>query len=151
MTPGVPPPVPTPPRVRNARTQADARKVAETVAKSLLVKCSFHGCDPNWGRIIHAVGYSGARIREELIDIYFGGLQACKGGLATKTAALSNPAGVFIASISPWPSSTGVSQQESCSVFASGPALGGTGWPGKLLLAFTRPMRKQSRHPGRPS
>ncbi|MCB1278498.1 bifunctional glutamate N-acetyltransferase/amino-acid acetyltransferase ArgJ [Prosthecobacter sp.] len=72
-------------RVRNARTLTDARKVAETVAKSLLVKCSFHGCDPNWGRIIHAVGYSGARIREELIDIYFGGLQACKGGLATKT------------------------------------------------------------------
>lgn len=72
-------------RVRNARTLADARKVAETVAKSLLVKCSFHGCDPNWGRIIHAVGYSGARIREELIDIYFGGLQACNGGLATKT------------------------------------------------------------------
>lgn len=72
-------------RVRNARTLTDARKVAETVAKSLLVKCSFHGCDPNWGRIIHAVGYSGARIREELIDIYFGGLMACKGGLATKT------------------------------------------------------------------
>jgi glutamate N-acetyltransferase/amino-acid N-acetyltransferase len=72
-------------RVRNARTLADARKVAETVAKSLLVKCSFHGCDPNWGRIIHAVGYSGARIREELIDIYFGGLLACKGGLANHT------------------------------------------------------------------
>jgi glutamate N-acetyltransferase/amino-acid N-acetyltransferase len=72
-------------RVRNARTLTDARKVAETVAKSLLVKCSFHGCDPNWGRIIHAVGYSGARIREELIDIYFGGLLACKGGLVTKT------------------------------------------------------------------
>ena len=72
-------------RVRNARTLDDARKVAETVGKSLLVKCSFNGGDPNWGRIIHAVGYSGARIREELIDIYFGGLQACKGGLATKT------------------------------------------------------------------
>lgn len=72
-------------RVRNARTLGDARKVAETVAKSLLVKCSFHGCDPNWGRIIHAVGYSGAKIREELIDIYFGGLLACKGGLATQT------------------------------------------------------------------
>lgn len=72
-------------RVRNARTLGDARKVAETVAKSLLVKCSFHGCDPNWGRIIHAVGYSGAKIREELIDIYFGGLQACKGGLANHT------------------------------------------------------------------
>lgn len=72
-------------RVRNARTLADARRVAEAVGKSLLVKCSFNGSDPNWGRIIHAVGYSGARLREELIDIYFGGLIACKGGLATNT------------------------------------------------------------------
>ncbi len=72
-------------RVRNARTQADAKKAAEAVAKSLLVKCSFNGSDPNWGRIIHAVGYSGARIREELIDIYFGGIIACKGGLTSKT------------------------------------------------------------------
>jgi glutamate N-acetyltransferase/amino-acid N-acetyltransferase len=72
-------------RVRNARTQSDAKKAAEAVAKSLLVKCSFHGSDPNWGRIIHAVGYSGARIREELIDIYFNGIQACKGGLTSKT------------------------------------------------------------------
>ncbi|MBL9117982.1 MAG: bifunctional glutamate N-acetyltransferase/amino-acid acetyltransferase ArgJ [Verrucomicrobiaceae bacterium] len=72
-------------RVRHARTLADARRVAEAVAKSTLVKCSWHGSDPNWGRVIHAVGYSGARIREELVDIYFGGLQACKGGLVTKT------------------------------------------------------------------
>jgi glutamate N-acetyltransferase/amino-acid N-acetyltransferase len=72
-------------RVRNARTHDDAKKAAEAVAKSLLVKCSFHGSDPNWGRIIHAVGYSGARIREELIDIYFGGLLACKGGLTSNT------------------------------------------------------------------
>jgi glutamate N-acetyltransferase/amino-acid N-acetyltransferase len=72
-------------RVRNARTQSDAKKAAETVAKSLLVKCSFNGSDPNWGRVIHAVGYSGARIREELIDIYFGGLVACKGGLTSNT------------------------------------------------------------------
>jgi glutamate N-acetyltransferase/amino-acid N-acetyltransferase len=72
-------------RVRNARTQDDARRAAEAVGKSLLVKCSFNGSDPNWGRIIHAVGYSGTRLREELIDIYFGGLIACKGGLSTNT------------------------------------------------------------------
>jgi glutamate N-acetyltransferase/amino-acid N-acetyltransferase len=72
-------------RVRNARTQDDARRAAEAVGKSLLVKCSFNGSDPNWGRIIHAVGYSGTRLREELIDIYFGGLIACKGGLSTGT------------------------------------------------------------------
>ncbi len=72
-------------RVRNARTQDDARRIAEAVGKSLLVKCSFNGSDPNWGRIIHAVGYSGARMREELIDIYFGGIIACRGGLTTNT------------------------------------------------------------------
>ena len=72
-------------RVRNARTHDDARRVAEAVAKSTLVKCSWHGSDPNWGRVIHAVGYSGARIREELVDIYFGGLLAAKGGLVTQT------------------------------------------------------------------
>ena len=71
--------------VKKARTHADARRVAEAVAKSTLVKCSWHGSDPNWGRVIHAVGYSGARIREELVDIYFGGLLAAKGGLVTKT------------------------------------------------------------------
>lgn len=72
-------------RVRNAKTHDDAKKAAEAVAKSMLVKCSWHGSDPNWGRVIHAVGYSGARIREELIDIYFGGSLACKGGLTSTT------------------------------------------------------------------
>jgi glutamate N-acetyltransferase / amino-acid N-acetyltransferase len=72
-------------RVRHARTHEDAKRVAEAVGKSTLVKCSWHGSDPNWGRVIHAVGYSGARIREELVDIYFDGLCAAKGGLVTKT------------------------------------------------------------------
>ncbi len=72
-------------RVQGARTHQDAKKVAEAVAKSMLVKCSWHGGDPNWGRVIHAVGYSGARIREDLVDIYFGGLVAAKNGLAAST------------------------------------------------------------------
>lgn len=72
-------------RVHGAKTHQDARNVAETVAKSMLVKCSFHGGDPNWGRVIHAVGYANARVKEELVDIYFGGLCAAKGGLATNT------------------------------------------------------------------
>jgi glutamate N-acetyltransferase / amino-acid N-acetyltransferase len=72
-------------RVRNARTNSDAVKIAKAVANSLLVKCSWHGGDPNWGRVIHAVGYSGAKIREELIDIYFGGIIACRGGLSSDT------------------------------------------------------------------
>ncbi len=71
--------------VRGARTFSDARKVAEAVANSSLVKSSWNGNDPNWGRIIHAVGYSKAMIREELIDIHIGGLAACIGGLEAKT------------------------------------------------------------------
>jgi glutamate N-acetyltransferase / amino-acid N-acetyltransferase len=71
--------------VKGARTHLDAKKVAEAVCKSALVKSSWNGGDPNWGRIIHAVGYSRARIREELIDIFIGGKPACLGGLQANT------------------------------------------------------------------
>ncbi len=70
-------------RVKGARTHNDAKNVAEAVAKSTLVKCSWYGGDPNWGRVMHAVGYADARVREELVDIYFGGVCAAKGGLPT--------------------------------------------------------------------
>lgn len=72
-------------KVKGARTYLDAKKVAEAVCKSALVKSSWNGGDPNWGRIIHAVGYSTARIREELIDIHIGGKAACLGGLQADT------------------------------------------------------------------
>lgn len=71
--------------VSGARNFSEAKKVAETVCKSFLVKSSWNGNDPNWGRIIHAVGYSRARVREELIDIDIAGLSACRGGLQTNT------------------------------------------------------------------
>jgi glutamate N-acetyltransferase / amino-acid N-acetyltransferase len=71
--------------VKGARTYLDAKKVAEAVSKSALVKSSWNGGDPNWGRIIHAVGYSRARIREELVDIYLNGKAACLGGLQAPT------------------------------------------------------------------
>ncbi len=71
--------------VKGARTYQDAKKVAESVAKSQLVKSSWNGNDPNWGRIIHAVGYSRAPIREELVDIYYEDLPACIGGLVADT------------------------------------------------------------------
>ena len=71
--------------VRGAASYNDAKKVAEAVANSMLVKCSWNGSDPNWGRVMHAIGYSKARVREELVDIYFDGLCAAKHGLATET------------------------------------------------------------------
>ncbi|MBK1883548.1 bifunctional glutamate N-acetyltransferase/amino-acid acetyltransferase ArgJ [Luteolibacter pohnpeiensis] len=72
-------------KVVGAKTYLDAKKVAEAVCKSALVKSSWNGGDPNWGRIIHAVGYSRARIREELVDIHIGGKAACLGGLQAPT------------------------------------------------------------------
>lgn len=73
-------------QVKGARTFLDARRVAEAVANSSLVKSSWNGNDPNWGRIIHAVGYSRAMVREELIDIHIGGKAACHGGMQAKTS-----------------------------------------------------------------
>ena len=72
-------------QVRGANSHADAQKIAEAVANSQLVKCSWNGSDPNWGRVMHAIGYAGAKVREELIDIYFNGLIAAKSGLVTDT------------------------------------------------------------------
>lgn len=72
--------------VKGAKSYNDAKKVAEAVANSSLVKCSWNGNDPNWGRIIHAVGYSKAMVKEELIDIYIGGLAACLGGVEAEVS-----------------------------------------------------------------
>jgi glutamate N-acetyltransferase/amino-acid N-acetyltransferase len=56
-------------RVNGAKTIQDADAAARTVANSALVKTSWHGGDPNWGRIIDAIGYSPATVVEEKIDI----------------------------------------------------------------------------------
>jgi len=56
-------------RVQGAKTATDADAAARAVANSALVKTSWHGGDPNWGRIIDALGYSPARIVEEKVDI----------------------------------------------------------------------------------
>jgi len=74
--------------VKGAKSEADARKVARAVGNSLLVKTSWYGGDPNWGRIIAAVGYSGAAVREEKIDIRFAGKLAVRGGQKAPKFAL---------------------------------------------------------------
>jgi glutamate N-acetyltransferase/amino-acid N-acetyltransferase len=56
-------------RVNGAKTVADADAAARAVANSPLVKTSWHGGDPNWGRIIDALGYSVAKILEEKVDV----------------------------------------------------------------------------------
>jgi glutamate N-acetyltransferase/amino-acid N-acetyltransferase len=76
-------------RVNGARSFPDADAAARAVANSSLVKTSWHGGDPNWGRIIAAVGYSPATIIEEKMDIGYSApgsrkiLWSLKGGQPT--------------------------------------------------------------------
>ena len=57
--------------VRGAKTQKEADAAARAVGNSALVKTSWHGGDPNWGRIIDALGYSPAKVVEEKVDIAY--------------------------------------------------------------------------------
>lgn len=72
-------------RVTGAATERDARWVAEAVANSTLCKCSWNGGDPNWGRVLHAVGYANARLTESRVGISFGGIPACVDGVDAQT------------------------------------------------------------------
>jgi glutamate N-acetyltransferase / amino-acid N-acetyltransferase len=71
--------------VHGAASAGDARRAAEAVANSTLVKCAWAGGDPNWGRIMDALGYSGARMIEEKTDIFYGDLPIVEGGVMART------------------------------------------------------------------
>ncbi len=66
--------------VDGALTVADARLAARTIAGSPLVKTAVHGCDPNWGRIVAALGYSGAEIDGARIDLFLNNIRLVAGG-----------------------------------------------------------------------
>ena len=71
--------------VKGAASAQDAKLAALAVAKSELIKTSWTGGDPNWGRIMAALGYSGARVREEMVEIFYDGLLAVVNGQPSKT------------------------------------------------------------------
>jgi glutamate N-acetyltransferase / amino-acid N-acetyltransferase len=64
------------------KREDEARQVARSVAKSLLVKTAIGGNDPNWGRILAAVGYSGISFDPSDVDIYLQELLVCRRGVA---------------------------------------------------------------------
>lgn len=72
--------------VLGAANDKEARTTAEAIANSTLVKCAWAGGDPNWGRILDAVGYCGVRMNEAKTDIFYDKLAAVKNGIATKTS-----------------------------------------------------------------
>jgi glutamate N-acetyltransferase/amino-acid N-acetyltransferase len=67
-------------RIQGAANDADALRVAKAIAHSPLVKTAWAGCDPNWGRLAAAIGYSGAQIDPDRIDIAFGEHPICRDG-----------------------------------------------------------------------
>jgi glutamate N-acetyltransferase / amino-acid N-acetyltransferase len=67
--------------VKGARDREEARQAAFAVAHSPLVKTAFFGEDANWGRILCALGYSGARINPDRIDLFFDNAPIVKKGM----------------------------------------------------------------------
>ncbi|MDR3675931.1 MAG: bifunctional glutamate N-acetyltransferase/amino-acid acetyltransferase ArgJ [Acidobacteriota bacterium] len=67
--------------VAGARTPLDADRVARSIANSPLVKTALAGSDPNWGRIICAAGYSGAKFDPNKIDVTVNSMPLCRKGL----------------------------------------------------------------------
>jgi glutamate N-acetyltransferase/amino-acid N-acetyltransferase len=66
--------------VGGAPSKLEARKAARTVVSSPLVKAAIHGADPNWGRIMAAVGRSGVEVVESKVDLYIGDIPVVKAG-----------------------------------------------------------------------
>ena len=67
--------------VQGAHSTEDARRAARAVASSSLVKTAVHGNDPNWGRIVAALGYSGAEMEEKKLGLYIGDVCIMEDGL----------------------------------------------------------------------
>ena len=67
-------------RVRGAKTRGDAEQVARSIANSNLFKTAMAGRDPNWGRVMSALGAAGVAVQEDLVAIWYGEEQVAAGG-----------------------------------------------------------------------
>ncbi|MGB6682039.1 MAG: bifunctional glutamate N-acetyltransferase/amino-acid acetyltransferase ArgJ, partial [Candidatus Acidiferrum sp.] len=67
--------------VRGAKTEAAAKRIAETIATSPLVKTAFAGGDPNWGRVVAAAGRSGVSFDPARVDIKMAGIPVLRRGV----------------------------------------------------------------------
>ncbi len=76
--------------VKGAQNKKDAEMAARAVANSLLVKTAIYGNDANWGRIMSALGASGAKVVEEKIDLYFNHLQLVNKGVSAGNDSTAN-------------------------------------------------------------
>lgn len=66
--------------IEGAATEADALEVARSIARNNLLKCAIHGEDPNWGRVLSAIGTTSAAFEPDRLDVAINGVWVCKGG-----------------------------------------------------------------------
>ena len=66
--------------VHHAASDEDAVQVGRAIARSNLLKCAVFGQDPNWGRVLAAIGTTSAHFEPERIDVAFNGVQVCRDG-----------------------------------------------------------------------
>ncbi|HSD95240.1 MAG TPA: bifunctional glutamate N-acetyltransferase/amino-acid acetyltransferase ArgJ [Syntrophales bacterium] len=66
--------------VEGAKTTGEAKAIAYQIARSNLVKTAFYGGDPNWGRVISAIGAAGVPVNGDAVELYFDGLPLFKQG-----------------------------------------------------------------------
>ncbi len=74
--------------VKGAKTQRDADRAARAIAKSPLAKTSWFGKDPNWGRVLAAAGYSGAKVNDREAEVFYGKTWAYRKGRVADAAQL---------------------------------------------------------------
>ena len=68
-------------RVTGAASSTDAARGARRIAESQLVKCSFYGADPYWGRIVSELGSAGIAFDMERVSVSYSGITVCTGGV----------------------------------------------------------------------
>ncbi|MFF8944020.1 bifunctional glutamate N-acetyltransferase/amino-acid acetyltransferase ArgJ [Streptomyces sp. NPDC014864] len=66
--------------VVNAATEEDAVEVGRSIARNNLLKCAIHGEDPNWGRVLSAIGTTGAAFEPDQLNVAINGVWVCKNG-----------------------------------------------------------------------
>jgi glutamate N-acetyltransferase/amino-acid N-acetyltransferase len=66
--------------VDHASSEDDAVQVGRAIARSNLFKCAVFGQDPNWGRVLAAIGTTTAEFEPDRIDVSFNGVQVCRNG-----------------------------------------------------------------------
>jgi glutamate N-acetyltransferase/amino-acid N-acetyltransferase len=70
--------------VRGTRTAEQARRIARRIANSVLVKTALFGGDPNWGRVVQALGTAGVPFRTDQVSVTFAGVAMLRGGQPVK-------------------------------------------------------------------